>query len=310
MSEPPPDPAARGSEPLAPDASIDDILARVGHLGGSSAGSAPGAEAPEAPVGVPAPAGPGDRIPVPDLAAAPPPRRRRTGVIAALGGLLALVVGIGGKLILGLAVVGVGGQVLSSIFGGPFDKLPQATKDSFEQRLNAALGPDADKLSESDYAAKYDQLLLDGEPRLDDGPLINELVYLDKMFAAADVKTCAEAARSEFGSTGATFQLSDTMWATLSQDELTNHIETQISAVEAAARQAPPPHTVTSDEASSAISAILGALADQSTILNDLSDGTARTDDEACTAARAFHHAEVALSSADLALIARFSVSP
>ena len=312
VSGPTPTPGPRGSEPLPPDASMDDILARVEHLSGSPGPADPASSAPAPSVPAPAP------VAVPDLAAeaalataVPRAKPSRRGLFAAGGGILAVLIGIGAKILIGVVVVGVGGQVLSSLFGGPFDRLPQSTRDGFEQRLNAAIGSDAGSLSESAYAERYNGLLVDGESRLEDGPLVAELVFLDTMFRKADVATCATAARSEFSSTGATFDLSDKMWENLSQAELTRHIETQVSAVEAAARKAPPQRTVTSDQASSAINQVFGAVStDQSAILNDIAGGKTRTDQEACTAARTFHDAEAALTPADLALLARFSVSP
>jgi len=287
------DPTAPGSEPLPPDATMDDILARVQHLSG-----APGPLEPD--LGSEA-----------ALAVTPPPQKpQRRGLFAAVGGIVAVLIGIGAKVVLSLAVVGVGGQVLSTLFGGPFDRLPSSTRDGFEQRLNAAIGPDAASLSESAYADRYNALLVDGEARLDDAPLMAELTYLDTMFTKADVATCAAAARSELSSTEATFELSDKMWAGLSQAELIAHIETQISAIEAAARKAPAQRTVTADQAASAINHVFGAVGDQAAVLNDLADGKSRTDDEACGAARALHDAEIALTPADLALLARYSVSP
>jgi hypothetical protein len=207
--------------------------------------------------------------------------------------------------------VGVGGQVLGSLFGGPFEKLPQSTRDGFEQRLNAALGPNADKLSTQEYEDRYQQHLVDGLSRLEDGPLIGELQALAWMFDRADTATCAEAARSEFSSTSATFELSDKMWAQLTQDELIAHIETQVRAIEYSAAGAPAQWTVSADQARPAIDAIFASLDESTnTVLDDLSSGTTHTDAEACTAVRALHDAEIALPQANLALIARYTASP
>jgi hypothetical protein len=300
-----------GGSPLAPDASMEDILARVRAMNAAPVDSPASAAAPP---GSDAPRG-GPVVPDGPIGwAAPPPsasRPRRTGLIAGIAAAFAVLIGIGGKLLLGLAVVGVGGQVLGSLFGGPFEKLPQSTRDGFEQRLNAALGPDADKLSTQDYEDRYQQRLVDGLSRLEDVPLIGELQALAWMFDRADVATCAEAARSEFGSTTATFELSDKMWAQLTPDELTAHIETQVRAIEYSAAGTPAQWTVTADQARPAIDAIFAALGDDTNaVLGDLSDGTTRTDEEACTAVRALHDAEVALPQADLALIARYTASP
>lgn len=320
MSGPVPEPGARGSEPLAPDASIDDILARVQHL---STASGPEVEATAAEP--PAPVAPSTDVS--DGAAAdgegtgggwtagtvppshaPRPRRR---LLAAGGGILAVLLGVGAKVLIGVAVVGVGGHVLSSVFGGPFDRLPQATRDGFERRLNAAIGPDASKLSETAYADRYNAMVADGESRLEDAPLIAEVTYLTEMFDKSDVPTCATAARSEFSSTGRSFELGDKMWEMLSQTELMNHIETQISAIEAAAAKTPAQRTVSSDQADAAISRIFNVLTtDQKAILNDLTDGKTRTDQEACTTARVLHDAEARLAPADLALLARYIASP
>jgi Spy/CpxP family protein refolding chaperone len=314
MSGPDPEPGARGSEPLAPNASIDDILARVEHLSNTS-GS--GAEGPpnDQPASI-ATETAAEPAPVADGLAAgtvPPPRpaRPRGRLLATAGGILAVLIGIGAKVLVGVAVVGVGGQVLSSVFGGPFDRLPQATRDGFEQRLNTAIGPDASRLSETEYADRYTALVADGESRLGDPPLIAEVTYLTKMYDKADVATCATAARSEFSSTGSSFELNDKMWETLTQAELTNHIETQIAAIEAGAAKAPAQRTVSSDQADAAISRIFNVLTtEQKAILSDLTDSKARTDEEACATARVFHDAEAALAPADLALVARYIASP
>jgi hypothetical protein len=314
MSGPVPEPGARGSEPLAPNASIDDILARVEHLSNTSGSPAEGPTAEQPPSAAPSPGVSGgptsDGSAAGTVAPSPAPRPKRR-LLAAAGGILAVLLGLGAKVLIGVAVVGVGGQVLSSVFGGPFDRLPQATRDGFEQRLNAAIGPDASKLSEAKYAEQYNAMVADGESRLEDAPLIAEVTYLTKMFDKADVPTCATAARSEFSSTGSSFELNDKMWETLTQAELTNHIETQISAIEAAAAKAPAQRTVSSDQADPAISRIFNALTtEQKAILNDLTDGKTRTDEEACATARVFHDAEAALAPADLALLARYIASP
>lgn len=315
-STPKPDPSTEagppaGGSPLAPDASMEDILARVRAMNATPVDHTASVPPPSVP-GVPSA---GSAVPDGPVGwAAPPPstaKPRRTGLIAGIAAVFAVLIGVGGKLLLGLAVVGVGGQVLGSLFGGPFEKLPQSTRDGFEQRLNAALGPDADKLSTKDYEARYQQRLVDGMSRLEDGPLIGELQALAWMFDRADTATCAEAARSEFASTSATFALSDRMWAQLTQDELTAHIETQVRAIEYSAAGAPAQWTVTGDQARPAIDSIFATLDDQTNaVLDDLSSGTTRTDEEACTAVRALHDAEVALPQADLALIARYTASP
>ena len=320
MSGPDPEPGARGSEPLAPNASIDDILARVEHLSNTS-GS--GAEGPPTEQPASTAAESTSVAPSPDVPSAasygsaagtvPPPRpaRPKRRLLATLGGILAVLIGLGAKVLVGVAVVGVGGQVLSSVFGGPFDRLPQATRDGFEQRLNSAIGPDASKLSETEYADRYSALVADGESRLGDPPLIAEVTYLTKMYDKADVATCATAARSEFSSTGSSFELNDKMWETLTQAELTSHIETQIAAIEAAAAKAPAQRTVSSDQADAAISRIFNVLTtEQKAILSDLTDSKTRTDEEACATARVFHDAEAALAPADLALLARYIASP
>ena len=327
----PPSPA--GSGPLPPDASMEDILARVRALNAATPeppppdATTPGTTAPDggsvdpasppvgdalSPSGGMPPAGGLPNDPIGWSAPPAQPRKPSRGrLIAGIGAAFAVIVGLGGKLLLGLAVAGVGSQVLGSLFGGPFEKLPQATRDGFEQRLNAALGPDADKLSAKEYGDRYNQHLVDGLSRLDDGPLIAELQYLAKMFDRADVAACAAAARSELASTEATFELSDIMWSQLTEAELTAHIDTQVRAIEYSAAGAPAQFTVTEDQAGPAVDAIFAALdAQTNSVLDDLANGTERTDAEACSAGRALHDAEVALPQAQLAIIARFTASP
>lgn len=297
----------RGSQPLPPDASIADILARVEHLSAAGKGdTSADAVKPDGPEPLPPSLDSGGSVPPPAKA------RRSLGRFAAAGGgLIAVLIGLGAKILLGVAVVGVGGHVLSSLFGGPFDRLPQATRDGFEQRLNAAIGPDAAKLSDSDYTARYNAMVGDGESRLDDGPLVQEVAFLAKMFDKADTATCAAAARSELGSKGSTFELSNKMWEGLSQAELTSHIETQVQAIEAAARKSPAQRTVSAAQANSAVSAVFVAIdTTNSAVLDDLVAGKTRSDDEACKAARALHQAEASLGQTDLNLLARYSVSP
>ena len=318
---------ASGSQPLGANASMSDILARMQAMGAenAAAGREPAASASDA-AGQPPEAG----SPMPDAAGsgssadaagpvgfayppavAAPPRKPRARLFAAIGGILAVVVGLGGKILLGLAVAGVGSQVLGSLFGGPFEKLPQSTKDGFEQRLNTALGPDADKLSEKDYADKYNAYLVDGLSRLGDDKLVSEVNVLTVMFDRADTATCAEAARSEWGTTGSTFEVSDKMWALLSQDELVGHIETQVEAVEASAAKAPPQVTVSADQARTPVESVFAAIGDtNNAVLDDLAAGTTRTDAEACGAVKAFHDAELALPGDQLAVVARFTASP
>ena len=303
------------SQPLGANASMSDILARMQAMGAQAAAGDPAGApagdaqaAPDTPARLPGPEGPVGYAYPP---AASPARKPRRGLVAVLAGFFAVIVGVGGKVLLGLAVAGVGSQVLGSLFGGPFEKLPQSTRDGFEQRLNTALGPNADKLSESDYAAKYNNFLVDGLSRLSDDKLVSEVRVLTVMFDRADAATCAETARSEWGSTGNTFQVSDKMWSLLSQDELIAHIETQVEAVEASAAKAPPQVTVSADQARAPVESVFASIGDtDNAILNDLAAGTTRTDAEACSAVKAFHDAELALPSDQLALVARYTASP
>jgi hypothetical protein len=67
---------------------------------------------------------------------------------------------------------------------------------------------------------------------------------------------------------------------------------------------------VTAAEADPAFQAIVASLADADVaVLDDLQGGTDRTDEEACTAVRAFHDAEAALPPAQLSLEARYVVA-
>ena len=308
-------PTPPGEGPLGPSASMSDILARMDQLRGTpSSGSDLTTSSPIA--GFPNPDGAsregGTLPPLPGTPGTPVPARRPRGrLLAGIGGVLALIVGVGWKVLLGVAVAGVGGQVLGSLFGGPFDHLPQSTRDGFEQRLDAALGPDAASLTQQAYEDRYDQMLVDGLPRLDDAPLIAEVRYLDEMYDRVDTATCATAVRSEIASASGTFELNDKMWATLSQDELAAHIDTQVSAIEASARKSPAQRTVTADAASPVLDELLGSLTSgQATVLDDLQSGVTRTDQEACDAGRALHDAELRLPAGDLAELARWIASP
>jgi len=289
--------SSSGREPLRPDATIDEIQARVSHL---SAESAPDGDQIEPSV-----------APAPE---APAPKAKRTRLLGGLGavgiGLVILVAKVGFKLL----AVGVAATALSGAFGSRYDQLPANQRQSFEQRYDAALGTSLDNLSDKDRSARMSELVTHGAARLDDPSLVLWTQLDARAAAATDTKTCAEIARGWFtkGADQATVSAAVAKsYESLSTDDYGAVLDLDLKAIEAETAGTPAVRSVTD----AAMEPVFGSLdaffatADGQTI-DAMSSGTAATDEAACSALRNLQSAAATLPTDQFAVWAVWTSVP
>jgi len=277
-----------GGGPLRPDATIEDIQARVAQLSseaGSSGATTDGAVATEA-----------------SPAEAPRPTKPRRKWLGRVGGVGAIGVGVllvAAKLGLKLLVVGVAGAALAGAFGGRYDQLPASVRDGYEQRYQAAIGSSLDGLSDTDRAAHLQELVTHGASRLDDAALVAWTRLDAKAISLTDSKTCAAIAHGWFSkgtdmaSVGAAVSKS---YESLSNDEYSTIVDLDLRAIEAEKAGSPAVRTISDSVMGPVFDAIDASLSstDQSTI-SDMTSGTTVTDDVACTTLRHLNAAAATL---------------
>jgi hypothetical protein len=258
----------------------------------------------------PVPAGPawhGQDQPPATAAHAGRKRAALVGVIivaAAAMGAVAL------KVLTGVLVAGIAAQALTGLFGGPYARLPSDVRNGFEHRVDAAVGDRIEGLSAPQTEARIEALLVDGLPRLDDETLVARLRLQVQALDAADTATCAAFTLSDLGVARPTDEVSMAFIEGLDDASLTRWVEIQVAALEAAGRASPAARTVTTeaDELIAAVTEMVPA-ADLDSIVA-LTSGASVSDAAACSAGRAIYHGVLALEPDDLAVVARFQVSP
>ena len=259
-------------------------------------------------------------MPAPAPASTPPPlafdsftpesivkAKPKRGRIAALGGGIVVVVGL---VALRFILVGAAAVGWTAAFGGPWDKLPASTRDGYEQRIKAAMGEEIFKKSDTEIGTKMDSLILDGLPRLSDDLLVKRMSLFSLMYGRIDVATCARQARIELAATG-TYDMDDSLVNTLSTDEYTALIESNVQAIETASRGAPAQQVPSQTAVDAAYAHLFDLLGTESTTaIVDLSNGTEMSDEATCRATRSLYDHLAAVTDAEQIVLARDFVAP
>lgn len=238
----------------------------------------------------------------------PQPRQRR-GRIASIGvGVVAVVGFLLVKVLPGFLVATVAAGALSSVFGGPYDRLPSDFRQGIEARYAQAF-PDLKNASSDQVDARVSAAIQDGLPRLDDDSLTRYWVATAAAFGATDTATCAAIVRAEMSggdASGLYRKLADT----LDQPHLEALIDVSVSAAEASVRQSPARRTVTEAEASGEVSRVMATLTPaQISAFVALVEKQTVSDADACNAWKAFLGSVSGLAPADRATVIRYIIS-
>ncbi|HYM82560.1 MAG TPA: hypothetical protein VEY67_00205 [Candidatus Dormibacteraeota bacterium] len=334
------DDKATGAAPLSANASTEEILARIRHLGASVPDGAPSEATPSgtqadagpiergdaprpgdapasAPGGGPAPLSPPtDAAPAPsDATGASPttqwqtPRRTSRRRLGGLAAIAVVVAGVGAKLALGLVTATVVGATLGALFGGQFERLPGDQRAQLESRFDAAVGDRLKGLSDQAASDRVAALVGGGLPRLDDPTLLEYEATWTAAVAAVDTPTCATVVRTK----GPVVPVSTTekVLSSLDTTRLGRWYEITVQAIEAESRGAPAARSVATADADRMYAALGGKLTSQdATSLQALSNGTAVSDQAACDAYRHLYAAGLALDPADRAVFVLEDVTP
>jgi hypothetical protein len=227
--------------------------------------------------------------------------------VAGLGalGLLAL------KFILPLIIASMAGQALGAVFGDPYARLPSDVREEFEERVDAAAGERLRDLSDDERSAMAQGLVARGLPRLDDATLVTHFRLASTAFQRTDVSTCATAARALFVGATPSTETNLKVIAALDEADLRQWVDISVEALEAEARGHPAARTVTDASIDPLVAAVVGQMtAGDLEALGAITGGETVSDVSACSAVRAFYGAVLALPPAELALLARYDVSP
>jgi hypothetical protein len=249
--------------------------------------------------------------PVPGDAAPPPKRRSRAMIVGGIAILAGLIGSVGGKILIGLLAANVAGAALSSVFGGPFDKLPGDVKDGFEKRLETAIGNRLDGKSDSEKEAQVTTWLRSGFSRLNDASLVRHLELEVEGLNRTDVGGCASFGRASIAGLSISSDTSNKIVGALDQLRIAEFLDLNITAIEAELRGSPAAVHVTAAQTSTAFQTMIGGLGGpELRTLQSMTSGGSATDAEVCTAIRGLYREALELDPAGKALVARFDVDP
>jgi hypothetical protein len=248
----------------------------------------------------------GGLVPPPAIGSAP---KSRKGIVAIGTAVVAFVGFIAIKVIIGFLVVGAATGAIGALFGGPWDRLPSDTRNQFESRLEAAVGPTFDSLSEADQGTKVTALLTGGLPRLDDATLISRLKLEAAAVNATDEATCAAFFRAALKSEPVE-ELSGKLIGSLDTATFAQWAEINVEAIEAESKGAPAARVPSDDDSNTAYAAVFASLspADLATI-QSVSGGTDQPDAAVCSAEKGLYAAALKLDAKSLATFALIDVS-
>jgi hypothetical protein len=235
-----------------------------------------------------------------------PPRRR--GLLGGAIAIAAAVAVLGVKLIIGFAAASVVSVALGTVFGGPFERLPSDQQQALQQRFDAVVGDSLKGLSDADVTARVQSLEFGGLPRLDDATLVEYEGLWTSAIAAADVSSCASAARTKAGAID--LAVSDKIISSLDTQQLGRWYDIAVTAMEATQKQTPA-RSVSTAANDAMVTAIGQALPPADvTNLQQLSSGGTVSDTDACTAYRDLYHTAMSLDPTDRATFALSDVTP
>lgn len=230
----------------------------------------------------------------------------------AIGLTAAVVAGVAvlGKLGIGFLTATVVGGALGLAFGGPFERLPADQKQQLEQRFDAAVGKTLDGLTDAQETAKVEALVSSGLVRLDDEPLVERMGLFIAMLKQSDDATCAALARTMGGGQPDDAVVEKSV-NSLDTASLGRWYEINLSAIEAEARGTPAARTADVAEVDAIFTKVVPMLSASDTqALVALSEGSEVTDADACAAFRNLYALVGDLEDRELAVMARYDVSP
>lgn len=241
----------------------------------------------------------------------PPKRRSRAMIVGGIAILAGLIGSVGGKILIGLLAANVAGAALSSVFGGPFDKLPGDVKDGFEKRLETAIGNRLDGKSDSEKEAQVTAWLRSGFSRLNDASLVRHLELEVEGLNKTDVGGCASFGRASIAGNPIPSDTSNKIVGALDQLRIAEFLDLNITAIEAELRGSPAAVRVTAAQTSTSFETMIGGLGGpELRTLQNMTSGGSATDAEVCTAIRGLYREALELDPAGKALVARFDVDP
>ena len=183
-------------------------------------------------------------------------------------------------------------------------------RQDLNQRVDSALGDDANGLSDSDKNAKVAAMGQRGLSRLDDATLLRRVQLYKIALDASDEATCAAVFRSSMEGPVSDDD-ANRMLGGLTTDQFGEWAEIWVQALEAEATGAPPARSVSDDQSNGMFEALFAAISqDDFATIQALSAGTVVTDAAACQANRALYTAGFGLDGANLALFALTDVAP
>jgi len=244
------------------------------------------------------------------MPAPPAPRRARRAPIVAGLAILAGVIGtIGWKILVGTVAVGIVGGTLSSLFGGPWDKLPSDVRASYQQRLETAVGKRLDGLSNTAAATQIETWLKGGFIRLDDHKLVRHLqLEIDALNRVAE-KDCASFGRSSVGGKSVDSETSQTLTASLDQAGIVELIGLNVDAVEAELRGSPSAVHASDGMSGPILQRMLANLTPtQVQTITAVTSGGSPNDHDVCDMIRGIYRGASSLDPSSLAILARVDV--
>ena len=154
-------------------------------------------------------------------------------------------------------------------------------------------------------------LVKGGLPRLDDTSLVSHLQLAASAFQQADTADCADVARAIVAGQDPPVDANVKVIGAMSDPELRQWFELQIRAIEAESLGSPPATLVSDVDMNPYFEAVFAQLSEADlAAINSLSSGTTVDDATACSAIRGFYGAIVNRPPAEVALFARYDVTP
>lgn len=263
---------------------------------------------PFVPPAIPPPVWPGG---APESVAPPPPRRPKAAVLAGLGVIAAVVVGIGLKFMLPLVIGGVIGGAFTGAFGGPWERLSSEVKAGYEQRLEVAVGNRLEGLSETEQAAKIQSWLYGGLVRLDDAKLIRHLELEVQALRLTDEPTCAAFGRQSMTGQTASEDTGAKLIGALDQAAIGEWIGLSIEAIESELRGSPEPIRVSETDSAAATGRLINGLSPaELETFAAMDSGRTVSDADTCSAIRSLYDGILLLDLQDKATMARVDIQP
>jgi len=290
-----------GSEPIGPAVQPNQLTGSVApnQLGGT----------PAAPSIATTPTGPADAAWSPPPIS-PRPRSRRAALVGGVAILAGVFGTIGWKLLVGTVAVGLVGGTLSSLFGGPWDKLPSNVRSDYEHRLEAAVGNRLDGKSGSEARTLFDGWLHGGFARLDDARLVRHLQLEIRALDQVAEADCAAFGRNALAGKPIDDEVSQHLVASLDQASMVEFIGLNVDAVEAELRGSPAAVQVPADQSGAILNGMVGGLtAPQLQTLAAAGGGSTVADHDMCDAIRGLYGQVQNLDSNAMAIIARADIS-